>query len=378
LSAGFLHAALIGRRERMLAQLAALVGIGSGSADGAGIDRVGDWLARAWAELGFAEERHAVGAAADLRLLWRRGGGRGRLLILGHMDTVWPAEIAAAWPFACDEAYAAGPGVGDMKGGLVVAHAAVQALIEAGGMLPAETRLVLVPDEELGSVRSRALIEAEALTADWVLVMEPARPDGRIIVGRGAVGAVVARAEGVSAHVLNRAAGASAVRFLAERVAALEALDGVSVGILRGGEARQVVPPSCEMHIDLRAPDAVSAENLLARVKQILAPPEGSCVACVLNGGITRPAFPRAASEALFARAARVAEGLGIAYGGLVTQGGSDGSFAASLGRPTLDGLGPVCFDTCSLRERIVIGSLAERAAVFAGLVTELAAHAQE
>ncbi len=372
--AGCLHTALTGRRERMLAQLAALVGIGSGSADGAGIDRVGDYVARAWAELGFAQERHAVGAAADLRVLWRRGGGRGRLLILGHLDTVWPTEVAASWPFACDDDTASGPGVGDMKGGLVVAHAAVQALIEAGALLPAEIRLMLVPDEELGSVQSRARIEAAAREADWVLVMEPARPDGSVIVGRGAVGAVVARAEGVSAHVLNRVAGASAVRFLAERVAMLEALDGVSVGILRGGEARQVVPPTCEMHIDLRAPDAASAEKLLAQVKQILVPPEGLRVSCVLSGGVTRPAFPRGASDGLFARAARIAEGLGIAYGGLLTEGGSDGSFAAALGRSTLDGLGPVCFDTCSRRERILIGSLADRAAILGGLIAELAA----
>jgi len=374
LFAGGLQTALIGRRGRMLAQLAALVAIGSGSADGAGIGRVGDRIAHAWADLGFVQERHTVGAAADLRVLRRPGHGRGRLLILSHMDTVWPAETAASWPFACDDDTASGPGVGDMKGGLVVAHAAVEALIEAGALLPAEISLLLVPDEELGSVHSRALIEAEAQRADWVLVMEPARPDGSIIVGRGAVGALVARAEGVSAHVLNRERGASAVRFLAERVAPLEALGGVSVGILRGGEARQVVPPSCEMHIDLRAPDAASAEILLTQVKHILMPPEGSRVSCVVSGGITRPAFPLAASDALFARAARIADGLGIAYGGLVTEGGSDGSFAAALGRPTLDGLGPVCFDTCSRRERILISSLPDRAAILGGLIAELAA----
>jgi len=374
MDAGCLHAALIGRRQPMLAQLAALVAIGSGSADGTGIDHVGACVARAWAKLGFAAERHAVGAAADLRMLSRRGSGRGRLLILGHMDTVWPAGIAASWPFACDDTYASGPGIGDMKGGLVVAHEAVRVLIEAGAPLPLEIRLLLVPDEELGSVNSRPLIEAAALEANWVMVMEPARPDGSIIRGRGAVGAVVARAEGVSAHVLNRADGASAVRFLAERVAPLEALGGVSVGILRGGEARQVVPPSCEMHIDLRAPDAPAADSLLAQVKQILVPPEGARVSCMLGGGITRPAFPRAASDALFARAARIAGGLGIAYRGVVTEGGSDGSFAAHLGRPTLDGLGPVCFDTCSRRERIAIRSLADRAAILAALIAELAA----
>lgn len=373
MNAGCLHAALIARRDPMLAQLAALVAIGSGSSDGAGIDRVGETLAHIWADLGFAQSRHDVGAAADLRVFSRRGSGRGRLLILGHMDTVWPAETAASWPFTCDDTTAAGPGIGDMKGGLVVAHAAIHALIEAGAKLPAEIRLLLVPDEELGSIHSRKMIEAEAQQADWVLVMEPARPDGSIIAGRGAVGALVAKAQGVSAHVLNRASGASAVRFLAERVALLEGLDGVGVGILRGGEARQVVPPTCEMHIDLRAPDAATAAILLHRVEQILLPPQGSRVTCTLSGGITRPAFPRESSDALFARAARIAAELGIAYGAVVTQGGSDGSFAAHLGRPTLDGLGPVCFDTCSRQERIAIASLAERAAVFGALIAELA-----
>jgi glutamate carboxypeptidase len=368
-------------RPAMLERLQTLVAIESGSHNGPGIDAAGDRLEALWRGLGFIAARQRVGATGDLRRFSRGTGAPGRLLILGHLDTVWPAGTTADWPFAITGDTATGPGIGDMKSGLVMAHAAIEALLAVRAKTPGEIRMLLVPDEELGSPASRPHIEAEADWADWVLVMEPARPDGSVIAARGAVGALYATAQGTSAHVLNRGTGASAISHLAGKISALEALTdanagtGISIGIIRGGDARQVIPRHCELHIDLRAPTAAAAETLLAQVAEILASPGVPGVTVTLSGGITRPAFPQSTSAALYARAARIAADLAIPYGATTTQGGSDGSFAAARGRPTLDGLGPICLETCSRRERILLPSLYERTLLLAALIADLAAN---
>jgi glutamate carboxypeptidase len=255
---------------------------------------------------------------------------------------------------------------------------AVRALVRSGFDRAEEIRHILVPDEELGSVGSRAWIEEQARGADAVLVLEPARANGAVVAARGAVGALVVRARGVSAHTMHLHEGASALRVLADRVASLEDLTEfergtlVNVGVLNGGDARQVVPAAAEMHIDLRARSDPAAAALLSRVLDILRAPSDPRVTLEISGGITRPAFPRAASQALLTTATRAAAALDIMYPAVESGGGSDGSFAAALGRPTLDGLGPVCLDPCSRRERIVIDSLFDRAAILGSLMANL------
>jgi glutamate carboxypeptidase len=366
------------RRPETLATLRELVAIDSGSYDSAGVDRVGDVLEREWRSLGFSCERHPLEGFGARRLFRRRFGGRGRVLIVGHLDTVWPAGACNEWPYSEADGVAAGPGVGDMKGGLVMACYAVRALLQTGFDACEEITHILVPDEELGSLGSRPWIETQARAADAVLVLEPARADGSVVAARGAVGALVVRGRGVSAHTMHLREGASALRVLADRVAALEDLTDVeagtlvNVGVLRAGDARQVVPAAAEMHIDLRARNDSAAAALLSRVLDILRAPCDPRVTLEISGGITRPAFPRAASTALLGEASRAAAALDINYPAVESGGGSDGSFAAALGRPTLDGLGPICLDPCSRRERIVIDSLFDRAAILGSLMANL------
>lgn len=368
----------------LLATAERVVNLDSGTYHPAGVNAVIDVWAAMLAEMGFALERRPVAERGD-QLTARLALGSGpRILILGHADTVWPAGTVAEWPFGGDGNRLTGPGVGDMKTNVVMALHGLGMLVSDRSLSGIGSITVLiVPDEEIGSPQSRAWIEAEARRADISLTLEPARPEGGTVIGRGAVGAAYLRATGVTAHSGSfRTAGASAVSALAPLVAEIEALgsieDGsyVTVGVFNGGTARQVVPGGAEMHLDLRAPDDGAAAHLWASLKAIAErPPADRRVSIALTGGFTRPAFPDLpAMHALYGLAESFAKELGAPIKKVVSRGGSDGSFAAQFGVPSLDGLGPICHDVCSRREWIERDSIAPRGAIFAGILASVAA----
>jgi glutamate carboxypeptidase len=367
----------------LLSLLERLVNIDSGSYHASGVNAVIDLVAEQLARLGFVIERTPVPGRGDQMTARRSIGSGPRLLILGHADTVWPAGTAVEWPFARTGERLTGPGVGDMKGGVISAVFALKCLLARGLQGLGSCTFLLVPDEGLGSVQSRAWIEKEARSADTCLTLEPCRPGGGVVTGRGAVGAVIVRAAGVSAHCATAPEkGASAVRALAGIIGDLEALSdhakgiSASVGILRGGAARQVVPPDAELHLDLRAPDDASAGALLQGVREIVARPSFDArVTLSMSGGISRPAFPRRdGTEKLYAIAQKICADLGTPIFEVTSRGGSDGSFAAALSVPTLDGLGPICHDSCSRRETVEIASIVPRAALLGSLIASAAA----
>lgn len=367
----------------LLATLERAVNIDSGSYHAAGVNAFIDLVSGALSELGYSIERNRLPGRGD-QMTARRHFGRGpKLLILGHADTVWPAGTVAEWPFGRTGDRITGPGVGDMKGGVISAVFALKSLHSRGLSGLGECTFLLVPDEELGSVQSRRWIEGEARRADVCLTLEPCRPGGGVVTARGAVGAVFIRAKGVSAHCASAPEkGASAVRALGGLIGDLERLShhdrgiSASVGIFRGGAARQVVPPDAELHLDLRAPDAAAAEELLAGVREIVERPlADQRVELTLAGGIGRPAFPKQpGTVALFALAQKICTELATPIFEVTSRGGSDGSFAAALGVPTLDGLGPICHDSCSRRETVEVHSIAPRGALLAGLIGAVAA----
>jgi glutamate carboxypeptidase len=147
----------------------------------------------------------------------------------------------------------------------------------------------------------------------------------------------------------------------------------VNVGILKSGAARQVVPHEAEMHVDLRAAYAEDLPKLEANVRSIIADTGDPRVTVKIEGGWSRPLFPESSSKKLYALAEGYAKEINVPIRPVVSSGGSDGSFAGALGRPTLDGLGPICHDTCSRREKIIIASLPERGAIFGALIAQLA-----
>ena len=372
---------LAGKEAAILARLKELVEIESSSYDKEGVDRAGAYLIKQLKRIGFDIEVHPQNEVGDQIIGHRTFGRKGRILILGHLDTVWPTGTIEKWPFAHTEAgCVTGPGVGDMKGGLIVALAAMEALIACDLCHLESISFLLIPDEELGSPNSREIIEARGQKSDWVFVMEPGRANGAVVTQRAVLGKFILSALGRSAHCgCDYKEGASAVRELAAKVEPMEALSDVNkgilvnVGVFRGGEARQVVPAQAEMHIDFRAPDQPMADRLMARLREMALNTKNSKVQLSLEGGQTRPAFPRSAGTlALYRRALTIADGLNISLPEDHTNGGSDGSFVAAMGIPTLDGLGPISLDDCSRRERVVIKSLIPRTLLLANLMAQL------
>ncbi|MGE0724085.1 MAG: M20/M25/M40 family metallo-hydrolase [Alphaproteobacteria bacterium] len=368
----------------ILATVEKVVSIDSGTYHAAGVNGTIDVWAGLLKEIGFTVERTPLAGRGDQMTATMTIGNGPRLLILGHADTVWPAETTKVWPYGRAGDRIVGPGVGDMKSGVVTCLYALRMLLKRGDLAGmGSITMLIVPDEEIGSPQSRGWIEGHAKNADVCLTLEPCRPNGGVVIGRGAVGAAYIRATGVTAHAgSSREKGASAIAALAAIVGDLEALTskergvGVTVGIFNGGEARQVVPGIAELHLDMRATDDATAAAVLDEVKAIVArPPADSRVKLEVTGGFGRPAFPtHDGTKRLYALAEEFCGQIGAPLHAVVSPGGSDGSFAAALGVPTIDGLGPITHDTCSRNEYVEVSSIPQRGALLAGLIAATAA----
>jgi glutamate carboxypeptidase len=357
-----------------------LVAIDSPADAPAGIEAVCDELARAARAAGCEvaiEPLAGCGPVLDARL---RLGDGASILLLGHSDTVWPVGTTVTWPFREESGWLSGPGVGDMKCCIATAVYAIAALGRARPAGLGALRLLIVPDEERGSTSSRQLIEAAARAAQACLVLEAARPGGGVVTGRGAVGAMRIVATGSGRHVTDPGERASALAPLAALVGPIERLSAAggdtvaSVGRLVAGSARQIVPERGELLVDLRAPSSAAAEGLADAIRALVdAAPRGSGVTLSVEGGVTRPAWPRdAGSLGLYALAAAAGDQLGTAVHERVERGGSDASLAGATGLPTLDGLGPVCHDSCSRNERVAIADIP----IWGGILASVAAAA--
>jgi glutamate carboxypeptidase len=365
------------RVPNMLQQLERFVSVESGSREKDAVDRMGAVYRQVFEELGFTAEVIEQPECGNHLVFRLRGDGTGRVLVLAHLDTVWPSGTLARWPFRVDGNRATGPGAGDMKGGIVQAVFAVRALRDLGLPLPGQLTFFFTGDEELGSPTARAHIERLGRAHDLVLVVEPASIDGEVIAARNGIGAFRVEVTGRSSHAAG-GPGASAIHALAAKVVELDRLIDwqrrvmVNVGLIEGGSARQVLAEHAAAWIDLRAPTQQLAGDLLERVRTIVEREHVPGTTATLAGIWTRPPSPQTdVQRAMFERAASLAGALGFELRGRVSSGGSDGQFTAALGIPTLDGLGPRCGEPVSAREYILVDSLAERAALIALLMTQ-------
>lgn len=365
--------------HRYLVDLELFVNLDSGTHDRALVQRAG-LLAATWFEqAGCTVEWIASSdpALADTYLARKLGGGARKIVLLGHHDTVWAAGTADERPFRIEGDSAYGPGVSDMKSGVLLGAYAIDLLRELGLDDVGEIVFVGNPDEEVGSPTSRAVIEREASNADLVLVLEPGRAPGAVLTSRKGVGMYRLHATGVSAHAGARPEeGRSAVLDLAHKTIALHALTNfesgttVNVGVVTGGTRRNVVPAEAELLVDLRVVTAAEAVRADAAIRDIAATAHVEGVTVELSGGMNRPPLEQApgTAEALFV-ARCIVDGLGLTFEEATSGGGSDGNFTAPLGVPTLDGLGPVGGGAHALHEWIELSSLADRMALVGGLI---------
>lgn len=365
----------------MLELLQQFVAIESGSRDKAAVDRMGASYRKFFEGMDYSTEVIEQSACGDHLVCRTEGNGKGSALILAHIDTVWPVGTLEWWPFNVANGRATGPGVGDMKGGIVQAIFAVRALQELGHQLPGRLTFFFTGDEELGSPTGRSHIERLGREHDVVLVVEPANAEGMIVSGRGGIAAFHLEVTGKSSHAAGGpATGASAIHALAHKIGELDQLVDwdqlimVNAGLIEGGTARQVLAERAGAWIDLRAPTQELADALLDRVQAIVETEHVPGTSATLTGEWTRPPAPQTPGDrALVEQAEQLAEVLGFTLVSRVSSGGSDGSFTSPLGVPTIDGLGPVSGEPVSAREYILVDSLPQRAALIALLIDGIA-----
>jgi glutamate carboxypeptidase len=375
-----LRRAVDARLPRFLVELERLVNIDCGSYTPDGVNLVADVVAGRLRDLGAEVERipHRPEAGrpqlGDL-VIGRLAGEGPRLLLIGHMDTVFDPGTAQERPFRLTGERATGPGVTDMKAGLLAGLHAVAALHELGER-PSVT-FVANPDEEIGSPFSTAHIRELAPAHDVALVLECARANGDIVSARKGIADYHLDLTGRAAHAgVEPEKGRSAILEAAHLVLALDALNGrwptvtVNSGVIRGGTRPNVVAERCELKVDLRAATRDAFDAAAAEVEALAAAPTVDGVTVELTRIAGHPPMEKGeASGRLVDLAVAIADELGFELHDAATGGASDANTTAALGVPTLDGLGPIGGDDHSVDEWLDVASVVPRTALLAALI---------
>ncbi|GAA3749088.1 M20 family metallopeptidase [Terriglobus aquaticus] len=387
-----IRAAVEARQPEMLTRLRALVEIESPSDAPAAVNRAADQVEQ-WAQAAGAHVlRHPQESFGDVTEVWfeprtPQPAGTKPLLLLGHLDTVWPLGTLARMPWREDPDRDSnprlwGPGVLDMKAGVLMAITAI-ASVQQVSDLARPLILLLNPDEEVGSPVSREHTERLGALAEAVFVLEPAqgmpgsRDNAAYKTARKGIGNYRVEVAGVAAHSgVDFAKGRSAVLELARllpRIAELSEADkdfGITVnpGVIGGGTRSNVVAASAWAEIDVRVPIVADADRIHATLTGLAAHDPGCTVQ--ITGGLNRPPMERSTGTvALFERARALALELGFELNEAATGGGSDGNFTAALGTPTLDGMGPVGEGAHAAHESLLTDHLIPRTALLAAMI---------
>lgn len=303
-------------------------------------------------------------------LLWKFGS-RPSVVALGHLDTVWPIGTLERWPFSVESGIATGPGVFDMKAGVVQALAATALLDDRDGLC-----ILMNSDEEVGSATSRALIEELSQEARAVLVFEPSF-EGALKLARKGVSNYLLTIGGRAAHAgLEPDQGVNALVELAHQVLALSKLHSrltdasITPTLAQAGTTVNTVPALATIDVDVRAGTVEEQQAIDAEIRNLPTVLKGASLN--VDGGPSRPPFPEQASAELFERAVRIARQFGVELTGVSVGGASDGNFTAARGVPTLDGLGAVGSHAHAMGECVVIAEMMTRSNIASALMSEM------
>lgn len=342
------------------------------------VDRLSTIVRSRFEEIGGKVKVHRQKTAGNhLQISFGGNQQQKPVLVIGHMDTVYPIGAISKMPCRVNKGRLSGPGVFDMKAGIALIHAAMQALREwHKKRLPRPVHVLLVSDEEIGSRTSRVLTEALARKSAAVLVAEPAHGlNGEVKTARKGVGQYTLKVTGKAAHSgLDFEKGASAIVELSRQIIEISKLVNIptgttlNVGTIQGGGRVNVVPAEASAVLDVRVAGTREAEEIDQKLRG-LRPFNPQCK-LEITGGMNRPPMERNSGIAqLYEKARTIAAQLGWELEEAAVGGGSDGNFTAALGIPTLDGLGAVGEGAHASNENIVIDELPRRAALLAALI---------
>jgi glutamate carboxypeptidase len=369
------------RQDRIIETIRQLVELESPSDNKAAVDRLGSMLAGRFEGLGGHAKLHRAVEVGDHLQVDFSGKRRGKpLLLLGHLDTVYPLGTLKDMPYRLADGRLWGPGSFDMKSGIAFVLHAIEALRSwHEDELPRPVTVLLVSDEEVGSDTSRRITESLAKNCTAVLVLEPSLgPKGAVKTGRKGVGGYTLRVRGAAAHSgLDFEKGQSAILELARQIVAISRLTDIkrgitlNVGTIAGGTRANVIPAEASAVVDARAARTKDF-TALDRKLRALKPFNRKCK-LEISGGIERPPLERCpAVVRLFQMASDIARQLGWKLEEASVGGGSDGNFTAALGIPTLDGLGGVGEGAHAPHESILITELPRRTALIAELIAAI------
>ena len=363
------------RQQDMTDTLTHLVELESPSDDKAALDRFGSYLAWELRGIGAQVETLPQPEAGD-HLIARWGNGERGVLLLCHMDTVWPLGTLDERPVRIEGDKLFGPGADDMKGGIVMALWAIRAMRELNLMPPKRISMLLNSDEETGSHTSREVIEREALKHDAVFVLEPSvPPHGAYKTWRKGVGVYRLAVTGWATHAgADHEKGVNAIEELAHQILTIQGFTDYengttfNVGVVGGGTRSNVVAAEAWAEVDVRVKTLEEAARVEEKMHTLQ--PHNPRAALSVSGGLNRPPMERSAQiAALFEKAQTLAAEMRIEISETGTGGGSDGNFTAALGVPTLDGMGVVGDGGHALNEHVLLSLLPERAAVLAAML---------
>jgi len=367
-TAADVRASLDAQRDAMIADVRQFVNVESPSLERECLERSAHFLADLMTRV-LGKPPTIVASDRGLHVHWK-GSDDTKVLIVGHHDTVFPLGTVEGRPFTREGDIGRGPGIFDMKAGIVQAIYGVAAVKEWY-----HTEILITADEEVGSHASRALLEERARATGAVLVLEPSADGGALKIARKGTGTFNVTITGRAAHAgLEPEKGVNALVELAAQVPRIAALAKPELGttvtptVAKAGTADNVVPDCATIAVDVRCVTPEEKDRLEREMSRLAATLPGARVE--VSGGMNRPPLHESMTRELFAVAERVAGEYGIAgLHGVAVGGGSDGNITAAVGVRTLDGLGAVGAGAHAETEHVRLDLMPERAALVAGLV---------
>ncbi|WP_082174356.1 M20 family metallopeptidase [Bacillus sp. FJAT-27231] len=369
------------KKQEMIDLLEAIVNTDSNSYDKEGVDQVGALLKEKFEDIGMYVKIHRQTEQGNHLEIKAKRESQPKILIIAHMDTVFPKGEAKKRPFSVigDKAY--GPGVNDEKASHVQVLYAMKALKKSGSPAVNNVHIIFNSDEEIGSISSKSLIDEAAVGKDYSLVVECGRPNDGVVTERKGVGHFTVNVTGKGAHSgVEPEIGLSAIEELAYKVIKLQQLNDykqgltVNVGLIKGGTSVNTVPPHAEAEIDVRVKNEDQAMNVTNSIHQIAGEEIVKGTRTELTGAIDRPPMERTEeSEKLFNTVKETGKELGFTIHEVSTGGGSDAAFTAAKGIPTIDGIGPIGeFSHSETEEYTDLNSLVDRTILLAKIIERL------